>query len=186
MLTEAQLSEYTEQGFLILRGAISDHDIQRLERGVANNPPLDGTLDPYAPEYPAPGRYTLATQSPRDPDLAFIIEHETIVSSVRSILDDDPVLTAYVIYDRTPDGPGLGAHHDYKRWRPVGSSMHWLFTIVPFCDFDEDAGPLYINTEARPWMVEMLMTLRPRPGPSPAGSSAIQRRAAACIRYHWP
>ena len=144
MLTEAQLSEYTEQGFLILRGAISDHDIQRLERGVANNPPLDGTLDPYAPEYPAPGRYTLATQSPRDPDLAFIIEHETIVSSVRSILDDDPVLTAYVIYDRTPEGKGLAAHHDYKRWRPVGSSMHWLFTIVPFCDFDKDAGPLYI------------------------------------------
>ena len=144
MLTEAQLSEYTEQGFLILRGAIDDHDIQRLERGVANNPPLDGTLDPYAPEYPAPGRYTLATQSPRDPDLAFIIEHETIVSSVRSILDDDPVLTAYVIYDRTPEGKGLAAHHDYKRWRPVGSSMHWLFTIVPFCDFDKAAGPLYI------------------------------------------
>ena len=70
MITKTQLSQYTEQGFLILRGAIAEEDIQRLERGVANNPPLDGTLDPYAPEYPAPGRYTLATQSPRDPDLA--------------------------------------------------------------------------------------------------------------------
>ena len=63
---------------------------------------------------------------------------------MKTILNDDPVLTAYVIYDRTPQGKGLAAHHDYKRWRPVGSSMHWLFTIVPFCDFDEDAGPLYI------------------------------------------
>ena len=107
MLSEAQQSEYAEQGFLILRDAIAEEDIQRLERGVANNPPLDGTLDPNAPKYPEPGRYTLATQSPRDPDLAFIIEHDTIVSSVRTILDDDPVLTAYVIYDRTPDGAGL-------------------------------------------------------------------------------
>ena len=144
MLSQAQLEQYADQGFLVLKGAIDEAAIQRLERGVANNPPLDGTLDPNAPKFPAPGRYTLANQCARDPDLAFIIEHDTIVSSVRDILEDDPVLTAYVIYDRTPQGPGLPAHHDYKRWRPVGSSMHWLFTIVPFCDFDKETGPLYI------------------------------------------
>ena len=144
MLSQAQLIQYTEQGYLLLKGAIDEEDIQRLERGVANNPPLDGTLDPNAPVYPAPGRYTLATQSARDPDLAFIIEHDTIVDAAREILEDDPVLTAYVIYDRTPAGQGLPIHHDYKRWRPVGSSMNWLFTIVPFCDFDETTGPLYV------------------------------------------
>ncbi|NKC00523.1 MAG: hypothetical protein GKR90_18815 [Pseudomonadales bacterium] len=144
MLDQAQIRQYNEQGYLILKGAITDDEITRLERGVANNPPLDGTLDPNAPIYPAPGRYTLASQSARDPDLAFIIEHPDIVGAVREILEDDPVLTAYVIYDRTPEGAGLPPHHDYKRWRPVGSSMHWLFTIVPFCDFDEMTGPLYI------------------------------------------
>ena len=144
MLTEQQLAQYNKDGFLVLRGAISENDIKRLERGVANNPPLDGTLDPNAPQFPDPGRYTLATQCARDPDLAFIIEHETIVGAVTDALQDDPVLTAYVIYDRTPRGNGLPSHHDYKRWRPVGSSMHWLFTIVPFCDFDADAGPLYV------------------------------------------
>lgn len=143
-LSQAQISQYTRDGYLILRGAIPEADILRLERGVANNPPLDGTLDPNAPIYPNPGRYTLATQCARDPDLAFIIEHPQIVEPVTQILQDDPKLTAYVIYDRTPGGKGIPAHHDYKRWRPVGSSMHWLFTIVPFCDYDAAAGPLYI------------------------------------------
>lgn len=144
MLNDEQLAGYRRDGYLILRGAIAESDIARLEQGVENNPPLDGTLDPYAPEYPAPGRYTLASQSLKDPDLAFIVEHPFIVEPVRQILDEQPKLTAYVIYDRTPGGQGLPTHHDYKRWRPVGSSMHWLFTIVPFCDFDASAGPLYV------------------------------------------
>ena len=143
-LSEQQRFSYDRDGFLVLRGAIAEADIQRLERGVERNPPLDGTLDPYAPEYPAPGRYTLATQSLKDPDLAFIVEHPHIVGPVTTILGEPPRLTAYVIYDRTPGGAGLPMHHDYKRWRPVGSSMHWLFTIVPFTDFDELAGPLYV------------------------------------------
>lgn len=52
--------------------------------------------------------------------------------------------SAFVVYDRTPGGPGLPAHHDYKRWRPVGSSMNWLFTIVPLDDFDELRGALRV------------------------------------------
>lgn len=144
MLSKEQLQHYEQEGYLILRGAIAEEAIVRLERGVANNPPLDSTLDPKAPQYPNPGRYTLATQSLKDPDLGFIVEHETIVGAVTDVLGEPPKLTAYVIYDRTPGGEGLGAHHDYKRWRPVGSSMHWLFTIVPFCSFDESIGPLYI------------------------------------------
>ncbi|MEM7098818.1 MAG: phytanoyl-CoA dioxygenase family protein [Pseudomonadota bacterium] len=144
MLNQEQVQRYVEDGYLILRNAINEETIERLERGVANNPPLDQTLDPYAPVYPAPGRYTLATQAPADPDLGFIIEHPTIVHGAETLLDDEIVLTAYVIYDRTPKGSGLGAHHDYKRWRPVGSSMRWLFAIVPFCDYNEETGQLFI------------------------------------------
>ena len=143
-LTREQIDQYEKEGYLVLRNAISEQDIIRLERGVKNNPPLDGTLDPNAPIFPSPGRYTLATQAPADPDLGFIIEHPTIVQGATDLLGEDVVLTAYVIYDRTPQGNGLGPHHDYKRWRPVGSSMHWLFTIVPFCDFDEHTGQLFV------------------------------------------
>ena len=94
MLSQTQLDKFDRDGYLILPGAISEEEIQRLERGVANNPPLDGTLDPNAPVYPAPGRYTLATQCAKDPDLAFIIEHKVVVDAARDARRDDPVLTA--------------------------------------------------------------------------------------------
>ncbi len=169
MLDSTQLEQYERDGFYILRNAIPETDIQRLERGVANNPPLDATLDPHVPEFPAPGRYTLATQSLKDPDLSFIVEHPSIVEPVRQLLNDDPKLTAYVIYDRTPGGKGLPAHHDYKRWRPVGSSMNWLFTIIPFCDFDADSGRLFVapgshhleRQSSGPVCTEMAAAIRP-------------------------
>lgn len=142
MLTARQLEDYHRDGYLVLRGAISEADIRRLEQGLERNPPLDGTLEKL--NYPEPGRYTLATNSLKDPDLAFIVEHDAIVPAVRQLLDDEPKLTAYVIYDRTPGGGGLPAHNDYKRWRPVGSSMNWLFTIIPFCAYDEDTGRLFV------------------------------------------
>jgi hypothetical protein len=144
MLNDAQRQSYSKDGYLLLKGAISEADIVRLERGLAGNPPLDGTLAGDTQNYPEPGRYTLATNSLKDPDLAFIVEHPTIVTAARTLLGDDPLLTAYVIYDRTPGGGGLPSHNDYKRWRPVGSSMNWLFTIVPFTDFNEETGQLFV------------------------------------------
>jgi hypothetical protein len=143
MLSAAQVAQYQEQGYLLLRDAVAEPDIRRLEQGLARNPPLDGTLAGRQ-RYPEAGRYTLATNSLKDPDLAFIVEHPTVVGAAAELLGDEPRLTAYVIYDRTPGGPGLPGHNDYKRWRPVGSSMNWLFTIIPFSDFDEAAGPLYV------------------------------------------
>ncbi len=144
MLSEAQILSYAEQGYLLLKGAISEQDVARLEQGLARNPPLDGTLGGQQQNYPEPGRYTLATNCLKDPDLAFIVEHPTIVHGARDLLQDDPLLSAYVIYDRTPGGPGIPSHNDYKRWRPVGSSMNWLFTIVPFTDFNAQTGQLFI------------------------------------------
>ncbi len=143
-LSPSQLHDYQRDGFLLLKGQIPEADIERVERGFNRNPPLDGTLDPYAPVYPNPGRYTLALNCAKDPDLAFLAEHPAIVAPVSEVLGGDPRLTAYVIYDRTPGGAGLPSHNDYKRWRPVGSSMNWAFTIIPFCDFDADAGQLFV------------------------------------------
>lgn len=143
MLTESQMSDYRRDGFLVLRGAVPEADIVRLEAGLERNPPLDGTLD-NASRYPEPGRYTLALNSLKDPDLGFIVEHPTITGAAADLLGDDPRLTAFVLYDRTPGGPGIPAHNDYKRWRPVGSSMNWLFTIIPFCDYDGAAGQLFV------------------------------------------
>jgi ectoine hydroxylase-related dioxygenase (phytanoyl-CoA dioxygenase family) len=144
VLTESQLRDYQRDGFLVLRGAIDDADVCRYEEGFARNPPLDGTLDTGGATYPAPGRYTLAQSCLKDPDLAPLAEHSTITSAAADVLGGDPRLTAFVIYDRTPGGPPIPSHNDYKRWRPVGSSMNWAFTIVPFCDFDAAAGQLFV------------------------------------------
>jgi hypothetical protein len=143
MLKAQQISEYEQRGYLLIRGAIPEQDVLRLERGLDRNPPLDGTLEPTL-TYPDPGRYTLANNALKDPDLGFIVEHPAILGPVRRLLGDDPRLTAYVIYDRTPGGGGLPGHNDYKRWRPVGSSMNWLFTIVPFCDYNAETGRLWV------------------------------------------
>ncbi len=145
MLSASQLADFERDGFLVLKGQLPDQDICRLERGLANNPPLDGTLyDVRELHYPEPGRYTLANNCLKDPDLAFLAEHPAVVPAAADVLGADPRLSAYVIYDRTPGGSGIPSHHDYKRWRPVGSSMNWVFTIVPFCDFDAAAGRFYV------------------------------------------
>ena len=64
-------------------------------------------------------------------------------------------------YTISGDG-GPGPHCDYKRWRPVGSSMNWMFSIIPLTDFDLECGPFLvaprshkltqvINKRARIW-----------------------------------
>jgi ectoine hydroxylase-related dioxygenase (phytanoyl-CoA dioxygenase family) len=145
VLTTEQLAEYHRDGFLVLKGQISEGDICRLEQGFRRNPPLDGTLyDTRKLSYPEPGRYTLANNCLKDPDLAFLAEHDQIVPAAAEVLGAEPKLSAFVIYDRTPQGSGLPSHNDYKRWRPVGSSMNWVFTTIPFCDFDQSTGQLLV------------------------------------------
>jgi ectoine hydroxylase-related dioxygenase (phytanoyl-CoA dioxygenase family) len=155
-LTPEQIESYERDGYLLLRGQMDEASLQRFERGLARNPPLDGETGNIV--WPAPGRYTLAKSCLADPDLAFMAEHERIVPVAASLLEDDPILMAFMVYDRTPGGGGLGAHHDYKLWRPIGSSLKWCFAIVPITDFDDLAGPLYIapGSHRRPMRVDIV------------------------------
>ncbi|MCZ6890363.1 MAG: phytanoyl-CoA dioxygenase family protein [Gammaproteobacteria bacterium] len=142
MLTNEQVAQYQRDGFLVIRSVLDDHEIDTFETAFGRQNPNHG---PTPGTYPDPGRYTLAKSCMYDPDLAFVVEHPGIVEPARALLNDDPVLTAFVAYDRTPGGPGIPMHNDYKRWRPVGSSMNWLFTIVPADDFDEHTGQLFLS-----------------------------------------
>lgn len=142
MLSRVQTEQYERDGFLILRSHFSADEMARLDRAFENNPPLDGITGKL--QYPAPGRYTLAKSCFKDQDLAFMAEHPGIIEPTRELLKDDIHLTAFVLYDRTPGGGGIPIHNDYKRWRPVGSSMNWLFTIIPMTDFNSETGALYV------------------------------------------
>jgi hypothetical protein len=143
MLSPDQLAAYRHEGFLKLPGQVGEASLRRFERGLTRHRFDDGpTPGKTWPEQGA--RYTLSKNCMADPDLGFIVEHPGIVPVARELLDDDPVLTAFVVYDRTTGGGGLPVHHDYKRWRPVGSSMNWCFAIVPITDFTAESGQLFI------------------------------------------
>lgn len=143
MLTSQQIAQYERDGFLVLRAQFDDVEIATFERAYPKQ--AWHTSGPPGKTYPEPARYTLARSCMADPDLAAIAEHPRVLDPVATLLGEDPILTAFVLYDRTPDGPAIPKHNDYKRWRPVGSSMHWLFAIVPFTDYDAAAGPLFVS-----------------------------------------
>ena len=145
MLSLAQHRHYQEEGFLILREVFSDDELDRLDQAADRYPPLDDGKDKGGVgNWPNPGRYTLAKNSWCDPAFVHFAEHPTIVTGAKELLNDDVHLTAFVLYDRTPGGAGLPAHHDYKRWRPVGSSLNWLFTVIPMCDYDDATRSLLV------------------------------------------
>lgn len=142
MFSAQQREQYESDGYLILRNQFSDAEMASLDNVVDQNPPLDDGKP--VGKWPEPGRYTLAKSSWCDAGFVHFAEHPAVVSGAKELLNDDVHLTAYVMYDRTPGGKGIPSHHDYKRWRPVGSSLEWLFTIIPMCDFDEERGQLYV------------------------------------------
>ena len=143
VLHPAQIDDYERDGHLILRGVLSTSEVATLRKVVAERAPTA-----YAPglHYPEPGKYTIqGNQLAEHPALAEAAMHPSIVGPVEALLRQQAYLSAFVAYIRTPGDSGGGAHNDYKRWRPVGSSMNWLFAIVPLTDFDAEYGPLLVS-----------------------------------------
>jgi hypothetical protein len=139
-LTPEQLEAFRRDGFVVLRQVFGEEALARFEAAAQSHPPLDQVVPGQT--WPGPGRWTLARNAMADPDLAFIMASPEMTEPMRAVLEDDPKVLMFAYYDRTPGGAGIPSHNDYKRWRPIGSSMRWAFAIVPLCDFDEVAGKL--------------------------------------------
>ncbi len=84
----------------------------------------------------------------------FIVDHPGIVSAVECLLGGPALLSSFSIHIKRPgwrgtDGDYQGTHErrhcDYKPFRPVGSSMNWLFTIIPLVECIEKIGPLLVS-----------------------------------------
>ena len=147
VLGNEQISDYRDNGFLVVRNVLPPSETNSLRRIVENQ----AECNAHAPslEYPAPGKYTVSGNTiSAHPGLAPIAEHPTIIDCVESLLGEQAHLTAFVAYVRTPGDKGSNPHNDYKRWRPVGSSMNWLFAIVPLTDFDAEHGPLLASPKS--------------------------------------
>ena len=145
-MKQGTIDRYHEDGYVAIRGAVSAQACEQLkqallERARANRCTISVPRDKV---FPDPAKYTLAANDWAHPDLAFIVEHPSILDAVESVLGKPPVLTAYVAYIRPPGDTGTRPHCDHKRWRPVGSSLNWCFAIVALTDFTADVGALKV------------------------------------------
>ena len=142
-LSEQQIADYHENGYLIVRNILSSDEADEWREVVRHH----ALIDAYPPtlKYPEPAKYTISGNKLAEPGLAPIAEHPDVVDAVEGLLGQPAHLAAFVTYVRTPGNLGGPAHCDYKRWRPVGSSMNWLFAIIPLTDFDEEFGQFLVS-----------------------------------------
>jgi hypothetical protein len=165
--TEHMAESFAEQGFVLVRNAFSPAEV---DAAVATTYRAIEAGNYVGKEYPAPGKITVARNDWAEAGLANIAGHPRVLETIEPLLGAPAQLQAFVSYLRTPspgewstdddvplalerqhhDGHGRssepangGKHCDYKRWRPVGSSMNWVFVIIPLTDFDS-TRPLFI------------------------------------------
>ena len=145
-LSKQQIADFHEDGYLIVRNVLSAKEADELRRTVQHEVKRDAY--PASLKYPEPAKYTVSGNRIADPGLTTIAEHPTVIGAVELALGQPAHLTAYVAYLRTPGDKGGKAHCDYKRWRPVGSSMNWVFAIIPLTDFDTSYGPFLVSPKS--------------------------------------
>ncbi len=143
VLSDQQIADYHENGYAIVRNVLSSDEADKFRHIVQQQAPYNSY--PASLKYPEPGKYTISGNKMAESSLASIVEHPTVVDAVEGALGQPAHLTAFVAYLRSPGDRGSGGHCDYKRWRPVGSSMNWVFAIIPLTDFDEEYGPFLVS-----------------------------------------
>ena len=159
ILNQDQVDAYHRDGFLVVRNPFREEDLARLDRGVLRAVKA-GKPDDDPSAYPVHGvQHTINGQFQDDPDLLFIGEHPIIVQAGSALLGSPVYLSAFVSFLKTPGAKGTigdyqgsaqgsgrpsSAHCDYKTYHQAGSSLDWIFTIVPLVDLDEETGPLLV------------------------------------------
>ena len=147
--------EFEENGYYVLRGVLTDHEVDQLARPI-REAFQQGDYDTLkaGPAYPAPGVHSMGprvlAEQPQLADLS--LAHPKIVAAIEELFGEEATLSQYWSIMRPPgagidDKPfvkGSGAHYDYKPWRCVGSYVKWMFAVIPFVDYTETAGPLAI------------------------------------------
>ena len=154
-LTKEEIATYRESGYVKLAGIVSNDELDRfagavdgeIERGRVRN--LSGPKEGQSATFSV-----LVEDCMQEPGINFIVDHPGIVSAVKCLLGGPALLSSFSIHIKRPgwlgtDGDYQGTHErrhcDYKPFRPVGSSMNWIFTIIPLVDCIEEIGPLFVS-----------------------------------------
>ena len=103
-LTEQQIADYHEDGYIIVRNVLSTKEADELRHVVQQAVKRDAY--PATLKYPQPAKYTVSGNRLADPGLTAIAEHPTVVGAVESVLGQPAYLTAYVAYLRTSGDKG--------------------------------------------------------------------------------
>ena len=147
---------FEENGYYVLRGVLSEGEVERLAAPI-RAAFANGTYDNFKAEaaYPQPGVYSMGPRVLAEhPEIAeFSLAHPGIVGAIEELFGEPATLVQYWSIMRPPgagvgDEPfiaGSGAHVDYKPWRCVGSFVKWMFAVIPFVDYTEEAGPLCVD-----------------------------------------
>ena len=147
---------FEENGYYVLRGVLAEDEIERLAAPI-RAAFANGTYDNFKAEaaYPQPGVYSMGPRVLAEhPEIAeFSLAHPGIVGAIEELFGEPATLVQYWSIMRPPgagvgDEPfiaGSGAHIDYKPWRCVGSFVKWMFAVIPFVDYTEEAGPLCVD-----------------------------------------
>ena len=152
-LSQVQIDSFRDRGFLVVSDLLSTDEVSRIAEAARAEFETHRYMKAKA-RFPAPTKYVLSEDSLRLPDIRLVVDHPRIVGAVGELLADEVCLSAFVIYSMPPGTQGTGgdyqrshesAHCDYKPFRPVGSSLRWLFVIVPLVDYTEEVGPLLVS-----------------------------------------
>ncbi len=172
-LTDDQVAQYREQGFLILRQVLTHEETESIGAGIRNS--VERTdLETRKKPCPAPTTtFHVDGRSILEPGLSYIATHPKMVGGAEALLGGPVALSVSVAYLKTPGARGTSpdyegshptAHQDYKTYQQAGSSINWLFAIAPMVDLVEEIGALSVSPasfrftskrrEGRVWRVE--------------------------------
>ncbi|MEM7363296.1 MAG: phytanoyl-CoA dioxygenase family protein, partial [Pseudomonadota bacterium] len=152
----AMRAEFEEQGYYVLRGILSEAEVDRLAGPIrAGFEHRDYDSHRGEGVYPQPGIYSMGPRVlETHPEIAEVsLAHPKIISAIEGLFGEPAMLAQFWSIMRPPgagitDNPfvnGSASHYDYKPWRCVGSSVKWMFAIIPFVDYIESAGPLMVS-----------------------------------------
>jgi len=142
-ISEEQKASYEEDGYLIIRNLLSADEVGAWRRVVRQQ----AQINAYPPtlKYPEPAKYTVSGNKLAEPGMAPMVEQAGMIDAIEGRLGQPAHFAAFVAYVRPQGKKGGPAHCDYKRWRAVGSSMNWMFAIIPLTDFDVEFGQFLVS-----------------------------------------
>ena len=146
-LTAAQKQSYDDNGFLVVKGAFTTAELDRMERGVMRAVRAGNCINEEK-TYPAPAtQYTVEGQYQDDPDLLFVAEHLTVIESVQALLGAPACLS----------GPQLFSERCYQAFSEPGRCLLPHHGDVPYAEarliVDHQGKVLLVKCDDGSWQL---------------------------------